>query len=342
MKRVDYNLKATIIGSMPHTSAEKACKLITRHLKDMPAWPQLPKRSPLESMSIQYSRGFPGIQPNNSDLKVNSCSDDFDKALESLYKAYLEDDFARFAVTTEYAAGLHYFLNMSGTDPKAVKGQITGPISWCFSVKDQEGKAILHDDHLADAASRMLALSARWQEDRLKSISKNTLIFFDEPALSSYGSAFMSISGDKIKGLINEAMGKLLGLKGIHCCGNTDWSLVLSTNIDVLSLDTYNFGHTLKLYPDEAGRLIKRGGAIAWGIVPSNENEIASENIPSLKDRLEDAMAAFTSTGVSFKELACKSLLTPSCSLSNMSQDGAERALELLAGLSNFMQKRYL
>jgi len=31
------------------------------YLRDIPAWPQLPKRTFLENMYAQYSEGFPGI-----------------------------------------------------------------------------------------------------------------------------------------------------------------------------------------------------------------------------------------------------------------------------------------
>jgi hypothetical protein len=50
MSNTEFNCLPTITGSMPHTDPQKACALITRYLKDIPAWPQLPKRSFLENM----------------------------------------------------------------------------------------------------------------------------------------------------------------------------------------------------------------------------------------------------------------------------------------------------
>jgi len=338
---IDYGFKTTVIGSMPHKDAESACRLLTRHLKDIPAWPQLPWRSSLEGMGVQFSRGFPGLSLIDGNVAF-SRADGFEKSLESLYNAYLADDYTYFGVTPEYAAGLHCFLKIAELHTWAVKGQITGPISWCLGIKDEAGKSILYDDILSDAATRMLALSTAWQEKELSKINKNTIIFVDEPAMSSYGSAFFNLPPEKITGLINGVLSKIKGVKGIHCCGNTDWGLILSTDVDVLSFDAYNYGSTLSLYPDAVKNLLGRGGGIAWGIVPNTEAELLSETPASLKDRLEDSIAPFTRTGISFGQIASRSMLTPSCSLSLLTEEGAEHALVMLNSLSNLMKTKYL
>ncbi len=61
MPDVEFGCLPTVIGSMPHTDPAAACSLVTRFLKDIPAWPQLPNRSFLENMYVQYSQGFPGV-----------------------------------------------------------------------------------------------------------------------------------------------------------------------------------------------------------------------------------------------------------------------------------------
>ena len=78
---------------MPHTDPHKACAEVARHLKDIPAWPQLPARSFLENMYVQYSEGFPGIVvlPEEKRIYVDS-SKDIQQPLEELYAAYLADD----------------------------------------------------------------------------------------------------------------------------------------------------------------------------------------------------------------------------------------------------------
>ena len=65
MSKTEFKCLPTIIGSMPHADPQKACSLIVRYLKDIPAWPQLPRRSFLENMYVQYSEGFPGAVIKN-------------------------------------------------------------------------------------------------------------------------------------------------------------------------------------------------------------------------------------------------------------------------------------
>ena len=52
-------------------------------------------------------------------------------------------------------------------------------------------------------------------------------------------------------------------------------------------------------------------------------------------------MAPFTRNGIRFKDLVAHSLLTPSCTLMPLGEEGAEKALELLTGLSAEMRKKY-
>jgi hypothetical protein len=325
---------------MPHTDPNKACALVNHYLKDIPAWPQLPKRSFRENMSAQFSQGFPGIVEKDNGIYVDR-SVDWDKPLEELYTAYLDNDIDKYPVGTDYAAGLYTFLTKKNLKPKAVKGQITGPISWGLSVTDDSKRAILYDEMLSDAAAKLLRLKAGWQEKVLSKISKNTIIFVDEPSMASYGSAFFSLPEERVVSLLEEVLGGISNIKGIHCCSNTDWPIILTTSIHILSFDTYNYAKSLTLYPAEVKQFLDRGGAIAWGIVPNAEESLNAETVSSLKDRLEEAIAPFTRNGIPFRQLVEHGLLTPSCSLSLLTEEGIDHTLELLVGLSQKIKRRY-
>lgn len=75
-----------------------------------PAWPQLPKRTCLENMYVQFSEGLPG------DIIANGCTyvnlNQTDAGLEALYTAYLADDINAGAISSAYAAGLARFPKM--------------------------------------------------------------------------------------------------------------------------------------------------------------------------------------------------------------------------------------
>ena len=341
MPNVEFGCLPTIIGTMPHTDAAEACSQVTRYLKDIPAWPQLPKRSFLENMYVQFSEGFPGVVVKGDSIYVDR-SQELDKSLEQLYAAYLENDFDKYPVSAEYAAGLHSFLSLTNLSPLAVKGQVTGPISWGLTVTDKDRRSIIYDDILGDALARFLRLKASWQEKALSRISPNTIIFVDEPYMASFGSAFVSISRERVISLLEEVFGGISGLKGVHCCGNTDWPVLLETSTDILNFDAYNYAQSLSLYPAEVKKFLERKGAIAWGIVPNEAEALAGETVASLKDRLEEAMAPFTRNGIRFKQLVEQGLLTPSCTLTPLSEEAAGQALELLVELSMAVRRNYL
>jgi hypothetical protein len=342
MPYIEFGCRPTIIGSMPQTDPVEACSLITRFLKDIPAWPQLPSRSFLENMYVQYSEGFPGVVLQDNHIHIDR-SKDLTPQLERLYSAYLENKTDAFPITKEYAAGLHEFLSLTSLSALAVKGHVTGPISWGLTVTDQDRRAILYDETLADAAAKLLRLKAAWQESKLKALNKNTITFIDEPYMSSFGSAYISISKEQVITLINEVFGGIIGLKGIHCCGNTDWSVLLGTSLDILNFDAYNYAESLSLYPADIKNFLDRSGTIAWGIIPNQPDTLVKESVASLKDRLEEAMAPFTRHGIHFRQLVTQGMLTPSCTLVPLqTNEACARALELLTGLSTVIRQRYL
>ncbi|MBC8273822.1 MAG: methionine synthase [Chloroflexi bacterium] len=338
--KIEFNCLPTAIGTMPQTDPKEACSVVAKYLPDLPAWPQLPKRSHLENMYAQFSEGFPGLVLEGDKILVERSAD-FDSQLEQLYNAASEDNPDDYGISAEYAAGLHAFLSLKERPPSMVKGQVTGPISWGLCVTDREQRGILYDDLLAEALAKFLRLKAIWQERFLSQVSPNTVIFVDEPYLTSLGTAFVAIPNEQVTNLLEEVFSGIEGLKGVHCCGSTDWSLLLKSSTDILSFDTYNYADSLSCYPAEVKAFLERGGSIAWGIVPNEEEVLAGESVASLHDRLGEAMAPFTRGGIPFKQLVAQGLLTPSCTLASLSPEAAIHALELLAELSDRVRAKY-
>jgi methionine synthase II (cobalamin-independent) len=337
--RIEFGCLPTAIGSMPHTNPEEACAIIMKYLPDIPVWPQLPRRSPKENMIIQFSEGFPGVVMQGDRIHIEPSAD-FESELEQIYVDRERGDDRRYGVSTEYAAGLHAFLSKAAGS-KMVKGQVTGPVTWGLAVTRQDGLGILYDDTLAEAAAKFLRLKASWQQNILREISPNPIIFVDEPYLVSLGSVFTPIPEEKVPILLEELLGGMRGTKGLHCCGNTNWSVLLDTTIDILSFDAYNYASSLSTHSAEVKSFLERGGNIAWGIVPNEEEALVRESLSSLRDRLEEAMAPFTKDGVKFKQIVAQGLITPSCTLASLSLEAASQTLELTAELSHDLRSRY-
>jgi len=338
--KLEFGCLPTAIGSMPHTNPDEACSIIMKYLPDIPIWPQLPKRSPKENMVVQFSEGFPGVVIQGDRVHIEPSAD-FESGLEQIYADSEQDNTRKYGISSEYAAGLYAFLSKAAGS-KIVKGQVTGPITWGLAVTREDGLGILYDDTLAEAAAKFLRLKASWQESILKEISPDPIIFLDEPYLVSLGSVFTPIPEGKVPVLLEEALRGIKGIKGLHCCGNTNWSVILDTTIDILSFDAYNYASSLSTHSDKVKSFLERGGSIAWGIVPNEEGALVKESLSSLRDRLEEAMAPFTKDGVKFKQIIAQGLITPSCTLANLSLEAAIQTLELTAKLSHDLKSRHL
>jgi methionine synthase II (cobalamin-independent) len=160
--------------------------------------------------------------------------------------------------------------------------------------------------------------------------------------MSSIGTPFVSLSSHRIEELLTGVLSGISGIKGVHCCGNTEWPLLLRTPIDILSFDAYNYADSFSTYTAEVKLFLERGSAIAWGIVPNDEEILSKESVSSIRDRLEEAMAPFTREGMKFRQLIEQGLLTPSCGMAMLSKESTEQALGMLAELSDKIRKRYM
>ena len=91
----------------------------------------------------------------------------------------------------------------------------------------------------------------------------------DEPSLVGYGSAYVQVTREQIEQALALTVGALRtagALVGIHCCANTDWSLILGSGTDILSFDAFSYFDNLTAYGKELKAFYDRGGRIAFGI----------------------------------------------------------------------------
>jgi hypothetical protein len=158
----------TGIGSLPHTEAKEACEVVLRMLPEIPFWPQLAKRSPRENMYWQYSENLPGVTFEEGRLFIRA-SEDF-SATEKFYEDFLSARVDLFSIGESYAAGFYQFLEYEEQLRKAwaIKGQITGPISFTLQVTDEKRRPLLYHEELRDMAVKNLLRKANWQEDILR------------------------------------------------------------------------------------------------------------------------------------------------------------------------------
>jgi hypothetical protein len=337
-----------LIGSLPVDDHQQAGKLVLEYTPEIPLWVQLPSFKQ-EGMITQFLSGIPSLLTNGEKTYIDTSSMSYESELLEFYEAYMRviDDQTNlensiFALSSDDAPGFFTLMeNLSKTDESfaAVKGQITGPFTFGTGLNDENGKAIFYNEHLRDVAVKLLAMKARWQTRKLAQSGKPVIIFFDEPALTGFGSsAFISISRDEVLSCLEEvfeAVHSEGGLAGVHVCANADWSLILDSSADIVSFDAYEYFDTFILYPKQINAFLDSGKILAWGIVPTlNESAIAKENVSSLKDIWHTKTGRLHALGIDQQKLFSQSLITPSCGTGSLSLENAIKVLNLTARLS--------
>ncbi|MDP3731848.1 MAG: methionine synthase [Candidatus Omnitrophota bacterium] len=337
---------ATGVGSLPHNDTEAALGLIFKYLPLIPFWPQLPKRDIREGMVAQFSENLPCLRVSRDGLFFSPLEDK-EKELEIFYERIIACDIDYFKISQDYAFGLHKFYqrleNSSLSDIEFIKCQITGPFTFAASVKDEGGRALLYNPVFMQVILKGLIMKALWQIKFFKEFNKKIIMFIDEPYLGCFGSAYTPINReDVVKGLSELSEGiKSEGvlLVGVHCCGNTDWSIFTDVKtIDIINFDAFSFLDRLVLYADNLKEFLKRGGILCWGIVPTqdfSEQETAS----LLAQKIKQGMDTLIKKGVDKDLLLNNLLISPSCGLGSLDIKKSEEIFKLLSETSRRFRK---
>jgi hypothetical protein len=339
---------ATLVGSQPLSDHKQATGLVLAYTPDIPTWVQLPVY-PHEGMVAQFMTGLPGLRQDGDRYYADDRSDQFDEQMLDFFQTYLSisetgEDWSesRFALTLQTAPGFFALLEaLSGNDapPLALKGQVTGPITFCTAMKDQQGRAIFYHDSLRDAAVKMIALKAAWQVRQLKRFGRPVMLSIDEPALAGYGSSeLISISREDIGGCLQEvidAVHQQDGLAGVHVCANTDWSLLLNSDVDVINFDAFGYFEKFMLYAEQIKAYLQSGRLLAIGLVPTaNADQVRAATLESLWSNWVDIVGRMERLGIGADTLRAQSIITPSCGTGSLTPELSEHVLILTRALS--------
>lgn len=342
------NALPLLIGSLPLEDHAKALDLVFAHTPDIPLWVQLPAFRQ-EGMIQQFLPGLPGLTQKEGAAFINTKDPQFDEEFVQFFEDYLslsepDADFAasRFAFTPETGKGFSHFLDKVDRHPEkftALKGQVTGPITFCTAVKDEADRDIFYNDQLRDAAVKRLAMNARWQAKEFAQRSTTPIIFLDEPALAGFGtSAYITITRADAQACIDEIAQEIHaenGLAGVHVCANTEWDLLLDSSIDIISFDAFSYFDRFILYPKAIKEFLGRGGILAWGIVPTGDAQmIAEQTVDGLSEKLEDQIKQMAGLGFSRNDILSQSFVTPSCGTGSLDLASATQVLTLTQQVS--------
>ena len=341
------NCLPLLIGSLPLENHTEATKLIFDFTPEIPLWPQLPVYKE-EGMILQFIPGLPGVTTENGKIFIDTDSPTFEIDLLAFYEEYLmvteggaSLDGSRFQLSRDVAQGFYTFLAEAEKGKQnliGLKGQTTGPITFCTGLVDQAGRAIFYNDQLRDAAVKHLAMKASWQTRKMAEVGGQPIMFFDEPGLAGLGSsAFITITNEDIVTCFNEVFAAVRaenGLTGVHVCANTEWPVLFQSGVDIVSYDAYSYFDKLVLYSDDLRDFFARGGILASGIVPTTPEFIDLEEVDSLVDKWFEQSRRLQAIGIDEKTVYQQTLITPSCGTGTVSVEQARKVLALTKGVS--------
>ncbi len=302
----------TGIGSLPHTDAAAAVRLVLDATPELPAVPQLPQRDPREGMIAQWATALPevtvradgsiAVAPGGASRETPRC---------------VIDDAAH--------GGLAAFAEHAGTldtPPARVKAQITGPLTLGHALV-RAGMPSEHAYRRALEAAHGWALAVeRYLAERLP--GAGVLLFFDEPALVSFRGDDAPLEREAAVDLLSAALASPHCTTGVHVCGDGEIAVALEAGPDVLGLEVRA---DLVDRAVALSRFLDGEGWIAWGAVPTH-GPIGESADPHWRS-LAILWCELTRRGCDPLRLRSRGIVTPACGLAGHGTSQAERALRL-------------
>ncbi len=164
------------------------------------------------------------------------------------------------------------------------------------------------------------------------------LLFMDDPVIYSYGMYDrIGVSREEVMAELGEFASFVRsfgGYAGAHSCANLDWSLLLESELNILSFDTYQYASSFTLFPELIQSFLECSGVIAWGLVPTSEEALAKEDLASLQDRTYRLLQELQRKNVDLRLIQSQSLVTPACGTGTLTGPVAMRIYELTSSLA--------
>ncbi len=312
------------MGIMPHRNIEKALELV--FTLDIPFWPQLPHLSLYEDMYVQTSENFPGIRVDFEKGRLSFNTIRFEKELNDYFtKMEIPET---YALTPEYSMVFQKFLSHDLQHYRAIRGQITGPVSFGFKVLDENLKPMIYNEEVRAILFDFIQKKVNIQYQVLKAKNRNAFVWVDEPGLGYVFSGLSGYHDQQAKEDYHHFIEGIEGPKGLHLCAEVNLPYLLELGMEILSFDAFQIGFMPKEYTQSVTDFIKKGGIISWGIVPTELKILETQTPEKLASLLLGYWNILSeNSDLSVDQLAEQALIAPArCCLVELSLEAFERS----------------
>ena len=255
--RLQANCMTTAMGIMPHTNVETALKLALS--LDVPYWPQLPNVSYYEDMYAQTSENFPGISINTDEEKISFDTGAFEEEMVDYSQKIAKPE--TFALSQQYSNVYHSFLAKDLGKYPAIRGQVTGPVSFGFRVMDENLRPLIYNEEARALLFDFIQRKVNTQYHQLKEKNENAFVWVDEPGLGWVFSGLSGYSDVQARQDYRNFWDGLDGPSGLHLCASVNLPYLLEKIAEKPPDDLFKFimrlneVHIVARYPEDIGRI---------------------------------------------------------------------------------------
>jgi hypothetical protein len=332
---------ATALTDVPYKDPVQACEVILSYFPEAPCAPKLTLSTRM------FLEGMPCLV---IDIEKRQLSLDLSREQElyDFYDSYEAGKIDSFNISPKFTPGLYTLIDIlkhsSHPELKLIHIDIPGPLTFGLSFTGKNGTSAWYDETMRDIIIKTTCMKVMWIEkfiaDALSAIP--VMITFADPALAGYGSPFGSLNRKELQDAINEVVTAVGGVGAVHCCANIDWTLLTESKARVINFDAFRFADGLAVNGTSVVEYIEHGGMLAWGIVPSDPENIVSVDIEFLMPKMEHGIQLLVDEGIDRRLLLESSFITPCCSTALMPLELAEKAYGLTGEVSRNLRDKYL
>ncbi|MDZ4246221.1 MAG: hypothetical protein U1D67_03780, partial [Dehalococcoidia bacterium] len=228
------------------------------------------------------------------------------------------------ALTREYSSVYHRFLGIDLAGHSSIRGQMSGPVSFGFRVIDEGDKPIIYDDSVRVILFDFMQRKVNIQVQQLKEKNKRAFVWLDEPGLGWVFSGFTGYNDVQATEDYRNFFQGIEGIKALHLCAAINLPYLLGLGVELLSFDAYAIESMPMGYTEAIGNYLKEGKVIAWGIVPTDSDNLNKETPDTIAARLSGYWEKVNKgSGVDVKQIAEQAVITPArCCLKNIGKVG--------------------
>jgi methionine synthase II (cobalamin-independent) len=303
----------TGVGSLPHINPDEAASFVLA-TTTVPYFPQLPNRHPEERMLVQWGDGLCECGAVDTSIGLEFG--------------------APAGPRSEGFGGAQALLGRLGDDVPAVKTQATGPVTLALGLlaAGHPGEGLLDcvttgliarvDDHIADVASHLP--------------HTDITLIFDEPGLSGLLVPGFPISATDAKEALRLIIEAAPVRAGIHCCADTDWSVVAGAGPALISWDINALGVAFAHHTEALAAATWAGTGFIWGVVPTQNQPLPSD----LEVRLQRIVGRLVMSGAKMAGLLEGAMFSPACGLAGLTDGQAEIVAQAVVEIAGDLAAR--